>query len=87
MALQKTLSLKNNFQTDSVFSDAYVKIEFLTVTKNNIVANVSIKKSKESSILRVTKHEFAIDLDLANPIKQAYNHLKTLPEFAGATDC
>jgi phenylalanine-4-hydroxylase len=27
------------------------------------------------------------DIDGTNPIKQAYDHLKTLPEFAGATDC
>ena len=26
-------------------------------------------------------------LDGDNPIRQAYMHLKTLPEFAGATDC
>jgi len=27
------------------------------------------------------------DLDGPNPIKQAYLHLKTLPEFADAIDC
>jgi hypothetical protein len=29
----------------------------------------------------------AYDIDGDNPIAQAYLHLKTLPEFAGATDC
>jgi len=29
----------------------------------------------------------AYALDGANPIAQAYEHLKTLPEFAGAIDC
>jgi hypothetical protein len=29
----------------------------------------------------------AYDIDGENPVRQAYLHLKTLPEFAGATDC
>jgi hypothetical protein len=32
-------------------------------------------------------YKFAPNLDGANFIKQAYEHLKTLPEFSGATDC
>ena len=28
-----------------------------------------------------------LSLDGPNPIKQAYLHLKTLPEFSGAVDC
>ncbi len=31
--------------------------------------------------------ECAFDLNGPNPFVQAYNHLKTLPEFAGAVDC
>jgi hypothetical protein len=33
------------------------------------------------------EYSCAYDLDGANPIRQAYLHLKTLPEFANATDC
>jgi hypothetical protein len=32
-------------------------------------------------------HSCAYDLNASNPFAQAYAHLKTLPEFAGATDC
>ncbi len=32
-------------------------------------------------------HYFAPELDRENFIKQAYEHLKTLPEFEGAEDC
>jgi hypothetical protein len=32
-------------------------------------------------------YSFAPDLNGKNFIAQAYEHLKTLPEFAGATDC
>lgn len=33
------------------------------------------------------EYRCAYDLTGDNPIRQAYLHLKTLPEFAGATDC
>mgnify|MGYP007101623561 CR=1 FL=1 len=31
-------------------------------------------------------HTCDYDLNVDNPIKQAYDHLKTLPEFSGAVD-
>jgi len=33
------------------------------------------------------KHDCAYDINGKNPIAQAYDHAKTLPEFAGAVDC
>jgi hypothetical protein len=32
-------------------------------------------------------HGCPYDIEGDNPIKQAYEHLKTLPEFEGAIDC
>lgn len=37
--------------------------------------------------IHLERHECAYDLLGANPIQQAYVHLKSLDQFAAATDC
>lgn len=64
--------------------DCYIKVQNVKADKENAVADV-IFKSGES--LFTNFYKFPLDLIGGNPIKQAYEHLKTLPEFAGATDC
>jgi len=46
-----------------------------------------VKKSKDENIISINNITTNYDLDGENPIKQAYIHLKTLPEFADAVDC
>jgi hypothetical protein len=36
--------------------------------------------------LVIKQYDFSVDLNGKNAIAQAYEHLKTLPEFAGAED-
>ena len=64
--------------------NAYIKVECVTATKNSINAVVSFA-SGDCRYERV--YTFNVVLDGDNFIKQAYLHLKTLPEFADATDC
>lgn len=65
---------------------AYVKIEHVNVTKDSVTATVAWRANASSAPLRHKAFSFAYDLAGENPIKQAYNGLKTLPEFAGAAD-
>lgn len=64
--------------------DAYIKVESVDGTKNNASAKVSIKSGND---IFISMHSFVPDMDGKNFIAQAYDYLKTLPEFAGAVDC
>jgi hypothetical protein len=67
----------------------YVRVESILMSKSSAAA-VAIWRHNDGSGISFdrTEFEFAPDLNSAdNIIRQAYLHLKTLPEFAGATDC
>jgi hypothetical protein len=82
IALFDGIKVESNLVTVSdVF---YIKVEAVTGTKEKANCSVSFTGQK----IKMQKiYEFAHDLDGSNYIKQAYEHLKTLPEFAGATNC
>jgi len=90
MALKKTFT-----QTQAPFSgsleiaDAYWRIEQVIATKNEVQCVVTINKKDGDTIEQVTNKRYSFTPDLVgkNFIAQAYEHLKTLPEFAGAIDC
>lgn len=86
MALSKTMSLTNNFGELSTFSNTYIKVESTYVSKTSSTITLSIYKSKDGQLLEERFEEFDIDLDGPNPLKQAYLHLKTLPDYSGAAD-
>ena len=84
MALRKTVTTVHGLTC----TDAYHRVENLTLTQKDQVsffvrsyANTANKPFNETVIYS------PYDLDGANPLAQAYQHLKTQPEFAGATDC
>lgn len=95
MALQKTITISGQ---GSVFNgessipvgniskdiDAYIKV--LTVSGSKEELNIAVLFSDHSVNFR-QNYNFTPDLDGHNFIKQAYLHLKTLPEFGGAIDC
>ena len=95
MALRKTITLtgRNIVATAagtidvgevSVNMDAYIKVEAVEATKQSAKATVTYKDGDKF----ITKNfSFAPSLEESNFIKQAYEHLKTLPEFSGAVDC
>lgn len=68
----------------NVAVDAYIKVVEIASTKEKTAAKVVFSDSK----LKIEKqYLFTPDMDGGNFIKQAYEYLKTLPEFAGAVDC
>lgn len=95
MALSATLSLTDNFGENITFKNTYIKVVEISGTKDTLFATYFIYKQKPTSDAKVSMQmllkncniTFSLDLDGPNPIKQAYLHLKTLPEFSDAVDC
>lgn len=86
MALEKTVDLITGFQA----VDAYHRVEGLTMeAKDKIAFRVRMYKDGSNTYPAFDERGFvcAYDLDGANPLSQAYTHLKTLPEYADAKDC
>jgi len=95
MALQNIIKIKGetffvgggfNKKTGQldVQKEAYIKVQTVSGTKETVVANVETRTEYGSTY---ATYEFAPLMEGGNFIKQAYEHLKTLPEFAGANDC
>jgi hypothetical protein len=95
MALSATLSLTDNFGENITFKNTYIKVVEISGTKDILFATYSIYKQKPTSDVKLTMQmllenrniTFSLDLEGPNPIKQAYQFLKSLPEFADAVDC
>lgn len=64
--------------------NAYVKVERVTASKDSASVDVSFTEGEKKTS---SSYTFKPNLDGGNFIKQAYDHLKTLPEFASAQDC
>jgi hypothetical protein len=90
MALKKTFTqTQEPFSGSLEIADAYWRVEQVVATKSEAQCVVTINKKDGDSVEQVAnkRYSFAPKLDGRNFIAQAYEHLKTLPEFAGATDC
>jgi hypothetical protein len=81
MALSKTITFKG-----VAIPDAYHRVFGVSVTKETVSFSLGVHASTDSQMLSSTSYACAYDLNGNNPIQQAYEHLKTLPEFAGAAD-
>lgn len=66
-----------------ILEDAYIKVITVNGSKETVTANVSIK-SEEKELL--VSYDFSPSMEGSNFIKQAYEYLKTLPEFSDAQD-
>jgi hypothetical protein len=85
MALKKTITTAQGFTAD----DAYFRVEEVKLSGKDKIA-FSVRGYKDDSGLPAFEDRpLTCDYDIEgkNPIAQAYDHVKTLPEFAGAVDC
>jgi len=73
--------------TSATYEDCYIKVATVIASKSEGQATVVFSAKTKDLILFERNFLFPIDLEGPNPIKQAYLHLKTLPEFADAIDC
>ena len=89
MALQKNMTLKNNFNEESVIRNAYIQIYEMSGGKLNLNVKYFIKQENKINVVDKRRFVFtpSVETNSANFIAQAYDHLKTLPEFAGSVDC
>ncbi len=65
---------------------AYIKVANFSGDKENLIANVSFK-GETQEFVKQYQIPVSVDAGSANFIAQIYEHLKTLPEFAGAENC
>ena len=87
MALKKQLSLVDNFDVLVDLGDAYIRVEQVDANKTKAIAVVSFNNENVDKTFVTKLYEYQPDLAGRNFIAQAYEHLKTLPEFAGTIDC
>lgn len=84
MAMQKTYNLPTGLEA----SNAYHRVErVVLVGKDRMTFRV--RSYTSVACPPFSDEGFACEYDLAgdNPIRQAYLYLRTLPQFADATDC
>ena len=87
MALTKKFDLVDNFGETIIFENCYIRVESVESNHTNACAKVFIKNNINNFILETKVYFFTPKMNQDNFIKQAYEYLKTLPEFANATDC
>jgi len=88
MALQKTITLIDNFDIEVSIANCYIKVTDIKGNKGIMSFMVDYHKASDQGSIHQKRFTFtpSVSDGSANFIKQAYEHLKTLPEFAGATD-
>ena len=69
------------------FDGAYARVSEYHGTKSRMSFVVTWSEAPGTAMLRQDTYSCDLDIDGENPVRQAYLHLQTLPEFAGATDC
>lgn len=87
MALKKQVTMKSNFGDDVSFPEAYVKVENVAGNKQELRVEVFVYKKQGEQVIDRKGYSFNPNLNGINFIAQAYEYLKTLPEFADAVDC
>lgn len=85
MALQKTVTTIHGFEAEQ----AYHRVEGVMLSaKDQIEFQLRSYKNNEPNSFAFADQHFSCvyDLNTSNPIKQAYEYLKTRSEFSDATD-
>ena len=84
MSLSKTLTTKHGITV----AGAILRVDKVSITDKEEVSFVLRSYvSADKPFFEQREMTAPYKLDGANPFKQAYEHLKTLPEFEGAVDC
>lgn len=86
MALQTNYVLQIHDQS-IVIANAYCKVLRIAGTKDSLSYDVNVMDEQNGKSYRVLSFDFAPKMNGGNFIAQAYQHLKTLPEFENAMDC
>jgi hypothetical protein len=87
MALTKTIVLKDNFDDDKQFSNAYIKVDSLSGNKTQMRVSIGVYRDKNGQSISKQQVIFTPDLSGINFIAQAYAAMKKDARFANAIDC
>lgn len=87
MALTKNIVLKDNFDDDKQFVNAYIKVDSLSGNKEEMRVMVGIYREKDKQKINSQQLVFVPNLNSVNFISQAYEAMKKDQRFEGATDC
>jgi hypothetical protein len=85
MALKKTVITPQGFQA----TNAYHRVEAIRITGKTAMQFNVYSHIDGQTVPFFAEYLFDCPYDVSgeNPLKQAYEYLKTQLEFAGATDC
>lgn len=84
MALSKNLQTKFGVEITNV----YFRVEGVSILQKTVLQFIlRAYKDKTKSSIEETMMFCEYVLDGENPLKQAYMHIKSLPEYAGVVDC
>lgn len=85
------MAIKTNIDTDTGLSvqNVYCRVEDIQCSsKNSMAFSLKYYVSQEiNKAFETTNHGCPYTLEGKNPFAQAYEYLKTLPEFSDAVDC
>lgn len=87
MALSQTTTIQTTAGVPVTLINAYIKVASVIANKDVISTTVHVCAESNGSVASSQTYQFKHNLLGDNSIKQAYEYLKTLPEFADATDC
>lgn len=99
MALKKSISIAGmgfvsslgivveTGETTASTPPLYIKVESVSGDKSNIKAFVTFTDEEKNQQIIRKDYSFVPNMQGDNFIRQAYQHLKTLPEFENAMDC
>lgn len=85
MAIQTDITIEH-LGKDLLFSNAFIEVIRYEGNVSSCIIVVQIKTNANGSA--IDERKYLIQHDASVPLlSQAYLYLKTLPEFANATDC
>jgi hypothetical protein len=88
MAIRHTFNLQDNFNRNVQFDNCYAKVAGIDGSKDGITFTIEIRQAQDDKNVLTSQHYFFVpSLEGKNFIAQAYDFLKSKPEFATAQDC
>jgi len=89
MAFQISISAENNFGQISTLTNCYCKVTRLMGDKVQMHIKMDVMNEEKNRVYREETFTFepSVEQGSKNFIAQAYEHIKSLPQYAGAVDC
>lgn len=84
------MALKKDYTTSQgiEIKGAYIRVYGVDcATKTHALARIGVQVAQDKPVIEQLTKSFEMTLDGGNPFAQAYDHVKTMPVFAGAEDC